>query len=86
MLLCPLFRLQETFQECRDGGYITEREQPFVEIGLKVGLGDVQAGDTERHNYNKAGKNKSKPFQKSYFDRAGAAIAIKYYCSEQQQC
>jgi len=79
MLLCPLFRLQEAFQECRDCGYITEPKQPFVEIGLKVGLGDVQAGDAETDNHNKAGEDEDEPVRQGRLNGPGARVPVEYY-------
>lgn len=57
-----------------------------IEMGLKIGLGDVQAGNAEADNYDKAGNYKSEPIHQGYFKAPGARVPVENYYSKQEQC
>ena len=53
-----------------------------IEMGLKIGLGDVQAGNAEADNYNKAGQRKAKPIHQGYFKAPATIVAVENYYSK----
>ena len=82
-LMLSLFRAEEAFQEQHDREYITEAEQrPTerpIEMGLKIWVGDVQTGSTERNNDHKGSKDEAKPVHTAYLKASGEGAAVEYY-------